>query len=356
MDQNKDGTTRPRLVIPQSSRFRGGTQFAPRKARTLLRMASKTVLNLIALVLSSSLCFAQEADQNWLSLSRLSISVSSAYHFRPWDKYNEAMSIARDAINYSPDYRDPQGFVEKIRGDLDVDAFLNYRIIEGLSFSLKGTLTRTGATTSLVYKNAFVDDDITAPTYGIDNTLRLNTKEYGLGLRYSLSLAEGVVLTIGGTIQRAEGSMDFGYNYTYRSPIYGSRFLSYSAELKDIATSRKASIELSVEVMDHLSVTSSVQFRSLEFLNLQGQGTYRNTYVYPNNESFEYSYDLDAVLSEADGYFGVKVDDGTGGVYINDYLHQLWARSAIQPWRRTIKPTPLDLSSFGASIGIQWSF
>ena len=318
-------------------------------------MAIKTVLNLIALALSSSLCFAQEADQNWLSLSRLAISVSSAYHFRPWDKYNDAIAVARDAINYDPIYRNPQGSVQKIRGDLGVDARLDYRIIEGLSFSLNGTLMRTGATTVLSYKSGYNDVTATAPIYGIENTLRLNTNEYGLGLRYSFELAHGLELRIGGAIQRAEGSMDFEYDYTYGVPGSSTRF-SYSANLKDIAMSRKASIELSVVLLDQLSVTTSVQFRSLAFLNLHGRGTYKNAYGYTNGQHFESSVDFDAALAEADGYFGVKVDDGAGGVYINEYLHQLWARSPAQPWRQTIRPTTLDLSSFGVSIGIQWSF
>ncbi|MBI3789237.1 MAG: hypothetical protein HY276_13410 [Ignavibacteriales bacterium] len=290
----------------------------------------------------------------WLSLSRLSISASTSYHFSPWKKYNESLQLAQDAIRYDPTYAAPKGSFEKILGDGSIELSAGYRLIEGLSINVIGGYTATSSEGIFSHSVFGTDSDGSSVTLAeprfIQN-FKLNVVEYGFGIRYTYEITEGISLAAGASASQAHGRLNFEYEFQRSSTTY-----SYSVEMQEAQYSYRVGLGMLVNLYGPISLNSSIEYRWLKFPNFQGDGTYREQHN-TSTSSDEYSQPFQALLGESDGYFGIH-SPHTAQTVVNEHLlHILWQRTSVwATWYETRKPATLDLSGVGVKIGIQVEF
>lgn len=313
------------------------------------------ILPLFVLFLPCSVAAQEEVP--WLSLSRLSIAAATSYHFSPWKKYNESLQLAQDAIRYNFWYQVPRGSFEKILGDGSVELSAGYRLIEGLSVNIIAGYTSTSSDGNFVnanHENLYPNGAPYTLERAINQNIRLNVQEYGLGFRYEYEITGGIHLFGLASVNQAYGNLSFEYEYMYAYDLQalGARYF-YSVELQDKKLSYHVGLGAVIHLYDFLSLTSSVEYRWLKLPDFYGVGTYRfqNTSAnngYEQNESFE------ASLGEADGYFGIHIlSFGPPPEYI---LHTHLSNTTAQLWWATHKPETFDLSGIGVKIGVQIEF
>lgn len=308
---------------------------------------------LLALVTASVHALAQEADVPWLSLRRLSVTATAAYHYNPWKKYNEAMSLAQDAIRYSSTYPNPHGGLEDIVGDGTFRIKAAYRVISGFSFNIGAGFVSTRGTIDVFWNPTVLIDPggypAPGPTRSTNQKMQLSVLEYTAGVQYTHDLNDALSLSASALVSRNQGSFQFNHTYQYASSKH-----DFSADLKETTVGAVAGIELAFHALAPFSVITFAEYRWLKFRDLHGSGTY----VYQEKQpswSYEYSHPFDARLGEADGYFGLLVTPSNQSP--PDYLlHQLWENAAVQPWWKTQQPAVLDLSGFGIGLGVRYEF
>lgn len=291
----------------------------------------------------------------WLSFSRLSLSAATSYHFSPWKKYNESLQLAQDAIRYSAGYPSPSGSLEKILGDGTFEIALGYRIISGLSVNLIGGYTSTSSNGAFSYP---IEGIVYLDGYGyaydselsIHQDIKFNVLEYGIGFQYSYEIMEDVQLSTLASIHRSFGR--FNFEYDYQAPYDRNLF---SAELQETQRDFRAGIGALVRLYGPLSLSSSVEYRWLKFPNLRGNGTHLEQHNHPNN-IYEQSREFNAGLGEADGYFGLEIDDNDKW-YVAEYLlYRLWTSAEVQSWWKRKTPATLNLSGVGIKVGVRFEF
>jgi hypothetical protein len=308
---------------------------------------------LLVLVIVSVQTYAQETDVPWLSLKRLSVTAGAAYHYNPWKKYNESMSLAQDAIRYNPNYPNPQGGLEKVFGDGTFRIRAGYRVISGFSLNVGAGFMRTGGTirvswnpSILVYPGGY---PAPGPTRSANQEMQLNVPEYGAGFQYTYNLDDSFGISVSTLVSCCQGSFRFKHTYEYASWKY-----DFSADLKETKVGAVAGVELTLNAFAPLGIVSFVEYRWLRFPGLHGNGTY----VYQEKQaswSYEESRPFEGRLGEADGYFGLLITPSNQSVA--DYvLHQLWQSAPVQPWWKTQQSAVLDLSGFGIGLGVRYAF
>jgi hypothetical protein len=294
---------------------------------------------LLTLVIISAHTYAQEADVPWLSLKRLSVTGSGSYHYRPWQKYNESLALAQDALRYDPYYQNPRGTFEKILGDASFDLTALYRVIPRLSVGIRAGFLTTGGTAVVSYNRAYVTKVTIFPsdlTKSIEQKMRLDVPHYGVGLQYALNLCESLQLSASTYVSRYLGT--FSFDYRDGTSVY-------TADLREGRFGLTSSVDLLCTIYGPVSIATSFEYRWLRFPRLTGNGLY-------TQHAYTYTQAFEAQLGEADGYFGLlfkNVPEGPG-------IHSLWERTPSNPWWITQKPAVLDISGVGLSLGVQYAF
>lgn len=312
-------------------------------------MHRRCFLLFISATLFAFSLFAQEED-GWLSLGRLSASTSATYHYAPWKAYNASLTLAQDAIRYTPRFLNPDGQLEKVLGDASYDVTIAYRIVSTFSMEVSAGILQVESHDSFRYA-------LTYPVYVhgatilngeplIQQNLALNSPHFGIGMRYTSDVSSLLHISVSAVLERHSGSLKFNYRYEFP----GSSDL-FGANLGQPRFGARATCAVSLALDQSFRIVAGVDYRWLKFTNLQGRGTYTSVYSYTDISSHAF----DAQLGEGNGYFGLHIapkDEPYIPVYI---LHGLWSGSAAGPWWQT-QPTSLDISGIGMTIGVQYAF
>jgi hypothetical protein len=297
--------------------------------------------------LSSSNLLAQQSDESWLSLSRLSLSASGSYHYAPWTKYNESLLLVQEAVQYNPAYRNPSGSLDQIKGDLTYQIEADYRVFSSFSVTIVAGWLHTegvmdfhdtwGSTTS-----SFSDSYI--------QSMWLSSFHFGAGVAYNQIIDGDISLSAGASIVRFPANLDF--QAAYLPPM--TAFL-FSANLKESALGVLAHVETRLRSYGPLSFVSRLEYRWLTLKNLRGRGSETDVYAYSYGTSIGGPGTFEAQLGEAAGYFGLIMSPGNAPMN-SHLLHQLWYLTPVGRWWETQQPTSLDLSGVGISLGVSYEF
>jgi len=300
----------------------------------------------LALFSSTSSLLAQKSEEPWLSLSRLTLTASSSYHYAPWKKYNESLLLVQDAVRYNPAYANPSGSLEQIKGDLTYQLEASYRVLSSFSITVNAGWMQTEGV--IDFHNPFPG---TASGVGefYAQTMWLSSYHCGAGVAYTHIVNNILSISAGASIVHYPANLDF--QATYQRPTAANLF---SANLKESALGLHAHLEAQLSAFGPLSIVSRVEYRWLMLRNLRGSGSETDIEEYTFGTLMNGPTVFDAQLGEAGGYFGLFIPTSQP---INDHLlHGLWARTPAGPWWETQKPTSLDLSGFGISLGVSYAF
>jgi hypothetical protein len=304
---------------------------------------------LISFTLLSTVSLPAQKEAAWLSLNRLSVSTNAAYHYAPWKAYNTSLSLAQDAIRYSPQYPNPSGQLERILGDASYDVTFAYRIVSSFSLVISAGILRVESNDSFRYILAnpvYVNGaTILNGERSIQQDLAFNTPHFGLGMRYTAEVTSVLQVSVSAVVEKYSGSLRF--NYRDEFPGYVNL---YDADLKQSRLGARVACTASLAFDKSFSIIAGIDYRWLKFPNLNGDGTYTSTY----SNLVASSHPFNAQLGEGGGYFGLYVSDDQ--FLVSPYiLHSMWSGSAALPWSYT-RPTGLDLSGVGMTIGFQYAF
>lgn len=308
----------------------------------LLRIMAyvRTLLWMVLPLLSSSLLAQDEVP--WLSLSRLTVSSAATYHYRPWNFYNNSLSLVEQAVRYDFVYTNPSGSFEKILGDAGGEISASYRILSGLSLEVFGSYGETGGAVHLTYGPPSL-------TIVIEQEISLRLYEFGSGIRYIFKPLENVSLAAVVRISKAYGTMD--YEFLFLPPWQWKHL--YQAELKDRTTVSRIGLEATYPLWNNVKLIGSVEYRWMSFDKLEGAG--KETNYYGSGPDYENSFR--ARLAQINGYFfGVEAIEGTH-IYTEHLMHTLWSRTELYAqWWSNREPAILDLSSLGLKLGVSYEF
>ncbi len=307
-------------------------------------MARSAFVVCLTFLLAFNNLLAQQGDESWLSLSRLSLSASGSYHYAPWKKYNESLLLVQEAIRYNPAYRNPSGSLDQINGDLTYQLEASYRVFSSFSVTIvagwlhtEGVMDFHNVSTSSYSQSYF-------------QTMWLSSFHFGAGLAYAYTLDDDLSLSAGASIIRYPANLDFQANFQSTPDAY-----LFSANLKESALGVHAHIEAHFSAFGRLSIVPRIEYRWLTLKNLRGRGSETDVYAYSYGTSIGGPGTFEAQLGEAAGYFGLIISPGNG--FINSHLlHQLWYLTPVGRWWETEQPTSLDLSGAGISLGVSYEF
>ena len=294
-------------------------------------MHRRCFLLFISAVLSTFSLFAQE-EAGWLSLQRLSLTASGGYSYRPWNKLNESLKIAQDAINYGTDFTSPSGSAEKIIGDISGRAALSYRVFSGLSLGVVGSTTATSSHTDLEIQWGRRLQDYRLTVWG-----------YGVGAEYRLNIGENYELSASISVEHVRATLNFHYNLDYVS--FGER---YDAKLSDTRNELRTGIHLARRITQHVTILCGVEYRHMAFPNLQGRASY--TQVNGPSEP-PYVEQFDSKLIERGGYFGIDAHGIGSAERLGWLAMRVPPQNAFNPDTPS-QPATLNLSAFGLSLGV----
>ena len=287
---------------------------------------------------------SSQTDTEWLTLHRVSLSVSGSYHDRPWNKYNESVALEQEAFNYQPAYPSPSGSFKKIIGDAAIDAVIGYRVFGNLTINAVGGYTGTGSKSHVSWIYSPTDQP------QIIQNVAFRFLEYGAGLQYGREVSDNLHVSGSLRVCRAEGI----YNYDYFVDYGGQRYW-VNAKLQQPRIDYRAALEVAYKVYGPLSLLSSLEYRWLKFPNLRGTGTYSTEY---DNTGLGPSKPVTFAsgLIQADGYFGM--DPGSPFLPAAGVLFFPWSRARIQNNYGIFYGSPaiLDLSGFGMNVGVRVEF
>jgi hypothetical protein len=298
---------------------------------------------LIVLLLTVQPLSAQD-EMPWLSLDRLTVSSSATYHYRPWNFYNNSLSLVEQAVRYDPTYSKPSGSFEKIVGDVGGELCASYRILSGFSLEILGSYAGTDAALELVneYSSPPVRDMTTQEIF-------FSVYEVGFGARYSLEFIENLRFAAVVRLSKAFGTMEYEYLFI---PSWNWKY-TLQTKLQDRTIVPRVAFEASYPLWHNLKFTGSVEYRWMSFDRLEGSGKITRSH----GSGPDYEDTFRARLAQIKGYFfGVEPIDGT--YIINEHLTRtLWSRTELWSQQWFAKgPARLDLSSFGFKLGLSYEF
>jgi hypothetical protein len=304
-------------------------------------MCPRSCLFWFAFVLCTQSVRAQEENTPWLSFERLAVTAGSTYHFVPWKKYNESMSLAQTAISYDPYYQDPGGEFEKIRGDVSFDFALGYRIVGGLSVNLNGGYLATGSLSTVWYYRG---------TWGwiMSQKVNIDVPYYGIGIQYERDVTQRLSVAASGCISRFPAL----FSFENRRDWVGQSRIVHTATLRETRYGMMCRCDFLCRAFGPLSVNASVNYRWLKYPNLAGNGTY--TYKDEGAPPYSRSYPFGARLGEAQGYFGIILSPEDQAHTNVGVLYDLWERTSAPRVYNNQQPAVLNLSGFGISVGIRY--
>ena len=299
-------------------------------------MHRRCVLLFISATLFSFSLFAQE-EAGWLSLQRLSVSASGRYSYSPWNKLNQSLNVVTETISYDPVYVSPSGSAQKILGDLAGSISLNYRVYHGLTGLVMGEYTVTSS--KLTFRDAQYDRDI-------GQNFDLRVFGFGIGAEYRAAVNELVECSPFFAILQNSATLKFSHRYNRTS---GDTY-RFDAQLRNTRIGFQTGVRVSVRVTGTVSVFSGIEYRFIKFPNLEGNCSYAFGNLSPILRSF------DVYLAEGDGYFGIKAKQGE--IYDPTILlRTLWQRvENPSSMEESIKPTSLNLSAVGVTLGARIAF
>jgi hypothetical protein len=286
---------------------------------------------------------AQQGDESWLSLSRLSLSASGSYHYAPWKKYNQSLLLVQEAVRYNPSYANPSGSLDKIIGDLTYQIEARYNVISSFSLTANAGWMQTEGVMDF--------NNVSASGFGQSyvQTMWLKSFHFGAGLTYAYVFDNDLSLSAGASFVRYPANLDF--QARFQSPP--SAYL-FTANLEESALGVHAHVEAFFRAFGRLSIVPRIEYRWLTFNNFHGRGSETDINSYPSGVQIGGPGSFEAQLGEADGYFGLIISSTNG---VNSHLlHRPWALTPAGQWWNTQQPTSLDLSGFGVSLGVSYAF
>ncbi len=304
-------------------------------------MCPRSYLLCLAFVICTQSVRAQEENTPWLSFERLAVTAGSTYHFVPWKKYNESMSLAQTAISYDPYYQDPGGEFEKIRGDVTLGFALGYRIVGGLSVNLNGGYLTTGSLSTVWYSRGIGG-------WIISQKVNIDVPYYGIGIRYERDVTQRLSVAASGCISRFPAL----FSFENKRDWVGQSRIVHTASLRETRYGMMYKFELFYRAFGPLSINTSIDYRWLRYPELSGNGTY--TWETENLPPSASSYSFKARLGEAQGYFGIILSPEDQAHTDVGVLYNLWSRAPVPRVWTNQQPAVLDLSGFGISVGIRY--
>jgi hypothetical protein len=290
---------------------------------------------------------AQQGDESWLSLSRLSLSASGSYHYAPWKKYNESLKLVQEAVQYNPAYSYPGGSLEKINGDLTYQIEASYRVFSSFAVTLNAGWLQTGSVIDFRNESPTARSDDRQP---YRQSMWLSSVHFGAGLSYAYEINDLIRLSAGASIVRYPAHLNF--QAVSQIPNTANVF---DANLQETALGFHAHVQAELQAFGPIRLTSRLEYRWLRLENLSGNGSETDLYTDVNGTSVQGPRAFEAQLGEAGEYLGLMILPSN--VNVNSYLlHQLWARTPSGFWWEIERPASLDLSGFGISLGVSYAF
>ena len=286
-----------------------------------MRGSFLTILFLVPVILT-----AQDQSERWLSLDRLSVSVTSSYAFVPWREFNDSYQIFHDAVGYNSAYPNPTGYIQKIQGDASIGLQVNYRLFGGLSVFVGGEYGGTKA------KMEFKPQDFLMQAYR--HEFEFSMTNIGGGIAYEQNATSWLRTTVFFSVETSKGKLNTNYGSNYVTSIR-----TFSAPLSDRAILFRGGYGLGIDLLDPLSIDLMVEYRSLRYDGLKGRGLYVQQYT---TGGYYYEEGFDAILVSGPEYFGAGLAQSS-----SSYLYQ-----ALGLWMADLSsiPSPATLDLSGISI------
>lgn len=302
---------------------------------------------LLLSVLASGI-YSQEKAPGWLSTKRLSIDFNTAYHFSPWDAYNDALAVVSRQINLDPFFKEPLGFYEKINGDFHWQLGLRYSLNNNFAATVHYQQALTNARFEF-YTNPDYDP---GPGYfrtvAFWQEIDFKLQSVGVGLGYERLLFSGLKLYVEGGMNRYRGDiyMDWQHNRNtlHTGPLEPEEGEFLVSNMHQTDWGWHGTIGLGFQIAGPLTFKIAANYRKIEMKHFRGKGI---DGYYGQSGPSETERGIELV--QAANYFGVKALDAIPELGYNIFPSLTFLTQPGVADRETAK---LDLSALGIQTGI----
>ena len=284
-------------------------------------------------------CLAQTEDESWLSLSRLSLSVTTGYHLNPWKNYNQAVETAARSVSADPFFIEPRGFYERIEGSGTIEALVSYRVYERVSAVLYGSYGEFEAGME------FYPDPAQLPSgrssLAFHQHISYQQQTFGVGAQYEFHPADAFLLTIKATVDYydADIGIRWRHNRNATGPLPENTGEHLEAELHATTYGATVSGGAQVHLWGPVHFGGQIRYRFATLKNFEGPAKF-----FFSSSATERPFT--AELVEASNYFGVRVKDSSALVFLPPLTF------LTEPDETARVPASIHLSSFGVTGGI----
>ena len=289
---------------------------------------------------------AHSQGDDWLSLSRLSLSVSSGYYINPWKNYNQAVESAVQSIRLNPRFIEPRGYYETVQGIGTLNAEVAYQLSGRLQLVLNGGYGQLDAGMEFYPEPSFLPSD--KRSLAFHQQLSYNQQTYGIGAQYKFHLRDELLLTVGTIIEYHHANMEilWRHNRFSTGPLPEGSGEQLRADLSSSTVGAMFTFGAQYRFWGPVSITGQVRYRISTLNEFEGPATFGSA------PGFERPFT--AELVEAPNYFGVRVKEQPADPTQQVFLPPLTFLSA--PDESARMPASVTLSSFGLSGGVVITF
>jgi len=284
-------------------------------------------------------CLAQTEDESWLSLSRLSLSVTTGYHLNPWKNYNQAVETAARSVSADPFFIEPRGFYERIEGSGTIEALVSYRVHERVSAVLYGGYWELDVGMEYYPEPTLLPS--TLRSLAFHQQMSYQQQTFGVGAEYGFPFDEKLLLTIGATVDyyNADIGIRWRHNRNATGPLPENTGEHLEAELHSTTFGATVAGGAQFHFWGPVHFGGQIRYRFATLKNFEGPAKFFFSSSAPERP-------FSAELVEASNYFGVRVKDSSALVFLPPLTF------LTEPDETARVPASIHLSSFGVTGGI----
>lgn len=302
---------------------------------------------LLAYLVLGLTAWAHAQTPSLFSPHRFSLQLNSAYHFNPWENYNNALDIVSREIALNRFFIAPTGYYEKINGAISAQGELQYHLPEvgaKVFLLLRGNYGKQEAAFEFYPDPAQIVAPWVSPAF--HQKINFSFWSAGLGLRYRIPLASKWFGQAGLGVDRYSAMLDLQWRHSRnaRGPLPEGSGETLAAKLKDQTWGGQIQFDVGWKILPPVSMVLGVNYRLAKFKAFEGEAIY----------NLFRAQTFTAELVEDPNYFGVRVKEQPGSSQNAVTLPPLTFLTSPDDKNRT--PAVLDLSALGLTLGFQLEF
>lgn len=303
---------------------------------------------ILLLLFLTSVAYGQEKTPGWLSLKRVSLDFNTAYHFSPWDAYNDALGVVSRQINLSPFFLEPLGFYEKINGDFHWQLGLRYSLNNSFSATVHYQQAVTNSRFEFYTNPDYDPGEGYFRTVAFWQEIDFKLQSIGVGLGYERALFSGLKLYAEGGVNRYRGDIDMDWqhnrNTLHTGPLEPDEGEFLIGNMHQTDWGWHGTVGVGFQLIGPLIFKIAANYRKIEMKDFRGKGI--DGYYGQSGPS---ETERGIALVQAANYFGVQALDALPefGYYIFPPLTFL-----TEPGVADREPAKLDFSAIGIQTGI----